>query len=178
MFSPVVKLLLMVVALGSAVALRCCDRRQKTRDPPRIVCEVLITARWWRMPPLGIPLMNTYSAPKIKQAYGGGDPVSYGEQMGGETHVGWGARNYHPGTAAGDQTDYGEATMFFDIGVFTPQRSNPHPFNVQESTWKPAGYKLKQWICTQTKNAYQQVAQAEYQPINLEVQGSSVCTCL
>ena len=32
-----------------------------------------------------------------------------GEQMGGETHgIGWGARNYHPGTIAGDQTDYGE----------------------------------------------------------------------
>ena len=51
-----------------------------------------------------------YDAKKIKQAYGGtiSQYMAPGEQMGGQTHgVGWGARNYHPGTQKGDQTDYG-----------------------------------------------------------------------
>lgn len=51
-----------------------------------------------------------YDAKKIKQAYGGtiSQYMAPGEQMGGQTHgVGWGARNYHPGTVKGDQTDYG-----------------------------------------------------------------------
>lgn len=43
-----------------------------------------------------------YDSPKIKQAYNGNvidEFMAPGEQMGGETHgVGWGARNYHPGT--------------------------------------------------------------------------------
>ena len=51
-----------------------------------------------------------YDAKKIKEAYGGtiSQYMAPGEQMGGQTHgVGWGARNYHPGTVKGDQTDYG-----------------------------------------------------------------------
>jgi len=51
-----------------------------------------------------------YDAVKIKQAYQGdiNKFLAPGEMMGGETHgVGWGQRNYHPGTVAGDQTDYG-----------------------------------------------------------------------
>ena len=42
-----------------------------------------------------------YDAATIKQAYGGtiSEYMAPGEQMGGTTHgVGWGRRNYHPGT--------------------------------------------------------------------------------
>merc|ERR1719491_323277 len=52
-----------------------------------------------------------YDAEKIHKAYNG-TMTTYmgpGEHMGGSTHgIGWGERNYHPGTKAGDQTDYGE----------------------------------------------------------------------
>lgn len=110
-----------------------------------------------------------YDAVKIKQAYNGGTIQKYmapGEQMGGQTHgVGWGARNYHPGTVAGDQTDYGEynvlvleylahaqtasvkeaSSSFFDVDEFIP-------------IWKERlGNGWKQWICTQTKQTYQQI---------------------
>ncbi len=58
-----------------------------------------------------------YDAKKIKQAYGG-QPIDKllgpGEHMGGMTHgVGWGARNYHPGKGAGENTDYGDGNLFF-----------------------------------------------------------------
>jgi ADP-ribosylglycohydrolase len=104
-----------------------------------------------------------YSAPKIKQAYGGTIQkyMAPGQQMGGETHgIGWGARNYHPGTVAGDQTDYGEYNVLI-LEYLATTASNPRPFNVQEllPIWKNRlDTNWKQWICTQTKNAYQQVA--------------------
>lgn len=105
-----------------------------------------------------------YSAPKIKQAYGGmiQKYMAPGEQMGGETHgIGWGARNYHPGTVAGDQTDYGEYNVLI-LEFLATTASNPHPFNVQEllPIWKNRlDTNWKQWMCTQTKQTYQQVAQ-------------------
>jgi ADP-ribosylglycohydrolase len=110
-----------------------------------------------------------YSAPKIKQAYGGTIQkyMAPGQQMGGETHgIGWGARNYHPGTVAGDQTDYGEYNVLI-LEYLATTASNPRPFNVQEllPIWKNRlDTNWKQWICTQTKNAYQQVAQGV--PVN------------
>jgi ADP-ribosylglycohydrolase len=110
-----------------------------------------------------------YSAPKIKQAYGGTIQkyMAAGEQMGGETHgIGWGARNYHPGTVAGDQTDYGEYNVLM-LEYLATTASNPHPFDIQEllPIWKNRlETNWKQWICTQTKNTYQQVAQGV--PVN------------
>jgi hypothetical protein len=57
-----------------------------------------------------------YDAKKIKEAYGGktiDTLLGPGEHMGGMTHgVGWGARNYHPGKHAGDNTDYGDGNLF------------------------------------------------------------------
>jgi ADP-ribosylglycohydrolase len=105
-----------------------------------------------------------YSAPKIKQAYDGTIQryMAPGEEMGGETHgIGWGARNYHPGTVAGDQTDYGEYNVLI-LEYLATIASNPHPFNVQEflPIWKNRlDTNWKQWVCTQTKQTYQQVAQ-------------------
>lgn len=106
-----------------------------------------------------------YDAPKIKAAYGGESIQKYmapGEQMGGQTHgVGWGARNYHPGTVAGDQTDYGEYNVLV-LEHLADTVDNPRMFDLDEFTplWKKrltSGW--KQWICTQTKQTYQQIAQ-------------------
>jgi ADP-ribosylglycohydrolase len=105
-----------------------------------------------------------YDAKKIKTAYGGTMIERYmapGEQMGGQTHgVGWGARNYHPGTKAGDQTDYGEYNILvlehlaqnrpgqnFEIADLLPHWKK----RLTDGTWK-------QWVCTQTKLTLQQVS--------------------
>jgi len=101
-----------------------------------------------------------YDAPKIHEAYNGSITryMAPGEHMGGATHgVGWGQRNYHPGTVAGDQTDYGEynvlvlehvaATGDFQLDSFLPRWQAR-----LTSGWK-------QWVCTQTKQTYQQVQQ-------------------
>lgn len=106
-----------------------------------------------------------YDALKIKQAYGGETIQRYmaaGEQMGGETHgIGWGKRNYHPGTIAGDQTDYGEYNVLI-LEHLAKSADSPHAFDVTEllPTWQNRltnGW--KQWICTQTKQTFQQVQQ-------------------
>ena len=112
-----------------------------------------------------------YDAPKIKAAYGGRSIDRYmapGEQMGGQTHgVGWGARNYHPGTVAGDQTDYGEYNVLVleHLAATAEEQEHEHsrPFSVEEflPRWQKrltsGGW--KQWICTQTKQTYQQISQ-------------------
>jgi ADP-ribosylglycohydrolase len=102
-----------------------------------------------------------YDAQKIHQAYGGIISKYYapGEQMGGQTHgVGWGARNYHPGTVAGDQTDYGEYNVLV-LEHLAEEAANPHPFDVAEflPVWSERlRTNWKQWVCTQTKTTYQQ----------------------
>ena len=55
-----------------------------------------------------------------------------GEQMGGETHgVGWGQRNYHPGTTAGDQTDYGEYNVLVLEYLASQAQTKPAtPFSI------------------------------------------------
>lgn len=104
-----------------------------------------------------------YDAVKIKQAYGGTMISKYmapGEQMGGETHgVGWGARNYHPGTAAGDQTDYGEYNVLILEYLARLSSSNKEPFHLQGLLphWQNRLQTWKQWVCTQTKQTLQQV---------------------
>lgn len=169
MFSAV-KLRGMVVALGTVASCAANEVKDAQKDRMRgayygaLVADALTLGSHYE-----------YSAPKIKQAYGGTIQryMAPGEQMGGETHgVGWGARNYHPGTVAGDQTDYGEYNVLI-LEYLATTASNPHPFNVQEllPIWKNRlESNWKQWICTQTKNTYQQVAQGV--PIN-QLGGSS-----
>jgi ADP-ribosylglycohydrolase len=112
-----------------------------------------------------------YDAPKIKQAYGG-EITKYmgpGEQMGGETHgIGWGKRNYHPGATSGDQTDYGEYNVLVlehlaeQATINANTNKQPIAFDVQEfiPQWqRRLRNNWKQWICTQTKQTYQQVTQ-------------------
>jgi len=93
-----------------------------------------------------------------------------GEHMGGSTHgIGWGERNYHPGTTAGDQTDYGEynvlileqlAKLATTETSATTTTSTPTPFTVEAfiPTWiERLSSGWKQWVCTQTKQTYQQI---------------------
>mmetsp|Transcript_25185 Transcript_25185/g.27766 ORF Transcript_25185/g.27766 Transcript_25185/m.27766 type:complete len:399 (-) Transcript_25185:16-1212(-) len=111
-----------------------------------------------------------YDASKIKEAYGGEMIQRYmaaGEQMGGQTHgIGWGARNYHPGTVAGDQTDYGEYNVLI-LEHLAKSADSPHSFDVEEliPTWQNRLVNnWNQWVCTQTKQAYQKVQQGT--PVN------------
>ena len=118
-----------------------------------------------------------YDAPKIKQAYNGNTIDYYmapGEMMGGQTHgVGWGARNYHPGTVKGDQTDYGEYNVLV-LEHLAKSVDNAHAFDVAEfvPTWQ---HRLtngwKQWVCTQTKLTYQQIQQGT--PIDIDNLGGN-----
>merc|ERR1711871_1238547 len=102
-----------------------------------------------------------YDAAKIKQAYGGNLDRFYapGEQMGGETHgVGWGQRNYHPGTVAGDQTDYGEYNVLVLEYLAGRAASPPKAFSVEEflPVWaNRLQHGWEQWVCTQTRRAFQ-----------------------
>mmetsp|Transcript_25744 Transcript_25744/g.55403 ORF Transcript_25744/g.55403 Transcript_25744/m.55403 type:complete len:421 (-) Transcript_25744:294-1556(-) len=108
-----------------------------------------------------------YDAPKIKAAYDGKSIAQYmapGEHMGGQTHgVGWGARNYHPGTSSGDQTDYGEYNVLvLEYLATAAATAQPHPFSVEEfiPIWqKRLTGEWKQWVCSQTKLTYQQISQ-------------------
>ena len=116
-----------------------------------------------------------YDATKIRKAYGSKTLPKYmapGEQMGGETHgVGWGARNYHPGTVAGDQTDYGEYNVLVleHLAKITPQKFILEGFIPD---WKERITKnWKQWVCTQTKQTYQQLF-AQNMPVD-KVGGNS-----
>jgi len=115
-----------------------------------------------------------YDAPKIKAAYDGKAIAQYmapGEHMGGQTHgVGWGARNYHPGTKSGDQTDYGEYNVLVleylaaNHGRQPQSAVAPRPFSVEEfiPIWqKRLTGDWKQWVCSQTKQTYQQIQQNE-----------------
>lgn len=110
-----------------------------------------------------------YDAVKIRKYYGAIDRYyAPGEKTGGETHgVGWGARNFHngngngPAKRAGENTDYGDYTLLvaehlaatadppsttFDVAAFLPR-------------WRTALASWRSWICTQTKQTYQQVSQ-------------------
>jgi len=106
-----------------------------------------------------------YDAHKIKEAYNGELIQTYmspGERMGGQTHgVGWGQRNYHPGTQAGDQTDYGEYNILVLEYLASKQQRGgrappPSAFSVKEflPIWaNRLTHQWKQWKCTQTKRA-------------------------
>merc|ERR1712086_202089 len=101
-----------------------------------------------------------YDAHKIKAAYGG--PIDRflgpGEMMGGQTHgVGWGQRNYHPGTVAGDQTDYGEYNVLV-LEYLAGRDDSSAKFSVQDflPVWADRlQNSWKQWVCTQTRQAFQ-----------------------
>jgi len=109
-----------------------------------------------------------YDAIKIKKFYGEIDQYyAPGQKTGGQTHgVGWGARNYHGGNgrgppkAAGEQTDYGDYNLLV-LEHLAAQSSSPHRMELAEliPLWKEKLKTWRAWMCTQTKQTYQQLQQ-------------------
>lgn len=109
-----------------------------------------------------------YDAKKIKKFYGRMDQYySPGEKTGGETHgVGWGGRNFHngngvgPSKGKGDQTDYGDYTILI-LEHLAATAGEPHRIDLEELVprWQQGLMTWRSWICTQTKQTYQQVQQ-------------------
>merc|ERR1719162_48576 len=109
-----------------------------------------------------------YDAVKIKNFYGKIDQYySPGEKTGGETHgVGWGGRNFHGGNGKGPAKRKGEQTDYGDYNILVLQHladtaAQPHEFQLSEfiPTWQKRMQTWRAWMCTQTKQTLQQVAQ-------------------
>jgi len=108
-----------------------------------------------------------YDAKRIKRFYGDIDQYyAPGSKTGGQTHgVGWGARNYHngngngPAKKAGEQTDYGDYNVLIAKHLANTAEK-PHRMKLKELVpfWREEMKSWRSWICTQTKNALQQVA--------------------
>merc|ERR1711865_883841 len=109
-----------------------------------------------------------YDAVKIQKFYGKLDQYySPGEKTGGETHgVGWGGRNFHGGNGKGPAKRKGEQTDYGDYNILVLQHladtaAQPHEFQLSEfiPTWQKRMQTWRAWMCTQTKQTLQQVAQ-------------------
>jgi len=112
-----------------------------------------------------------YDAQKIKQFYGTIDRFyAPGEKTGGETHgVGWGNRNYHngngvgPAKAAGECTDYGDYNILILDFLASLQKSKKAVKRIELSDlipfWQQKLSGWRSWLCSQTKQTYQQVSQ-------------------
>jgi len=107
-----------------------------------------------------------YDAAKIKQFYGEIDRYyAPGEKTGGETHgVGWGGRNFHggngngPAKKAGEQTDYGDYCILI-LEYLASIANKKHRIELSEliPMWQNRLKTWRAWMCTQTKQTYQQV---------------------
>lgn len=91
-----------------------------------------------------------------------------GEGTGGTTHgVGWGARNYHNGNGvgppkrAGEQTDYGDYSLLLAEHLAATAESAPSAMDLAAllPRWRKAMSSWRSWMCTQTKQALQKLAQ-------------------
>lgn len=111
-----------------------------------------------------------YDATKIKQFYGAIDRYyAPGEKTGGETHgVGWGGRNFHNGNGVGPAKRAGECTDYGDYNILMLEHlaataEPPHRVDLDELVprWAEALQSWRSWLCTQTRQTYQQVCQGE-----------------
>lgn len=112
-----------------------------------------------------------YDAKKIKQFYGPIDQYySPGEKTGGETHgVGWGARNFHGGNGQGPPKTAGEGTDYGDYNILVldflahlvAKGESAKRIDLAELVpfWQLRLPSWRSWICTQTRQTYQQVTQ-------------------
>ena len=110
-----------------------------------------------------------YDATKIKKYYGKLDQFyGPGEKTGGQTHgVGWGARNYHggngrgPAKTAGENTDYGDYNLLMLEHFSETAKPTPRRIELGEliPRWQKWLETWRSWICTQTKQTFQQVRQ-------------------
>jgi len=107
-----------------------------------------------------------YDALKIRQFYGHIDRFyAPGEKTGGETHgIGWGGRNFHDGNGVGPPKKAGECTDYGDYNILMLEHLNatanpPHRIELTEliPRWMEALPKWRAWLCTQTRQTYQQV---------------------
>ena len=110
-----------------------------------------------------------YDAPTIKAAYGGElrGYMAPGEHLGGTTHgIGWGRRNYHPGQAAGDGTDYGEYNLLM-LEFLASRPASEYDTPVDLKTLVPFWAKRicsdewGAWRCSQTMTTLQQLRDGE-----------------
>eukprot|EP00629_Pelagomonadales_sp_RCC1024_P015551 CAMPEP_0119276594 /NCGR_PEP_ID=MMETSP1329-20130426/15700_1 /TAXON_ID=114041 /ORGANISM="Genus nov. species nov., Strain RCC1024" /LENGTH=371 /DNA_ID=CAMNT_0007277029 /DNA_START=148 /DNA_END=1260 /DNA_ORIENTATION=- len=148
--------------LAAARVARCARVDESTADKLRGAFMGALVAD-----ALSLATHYEYDAKKIKAYYGSIDRYyAPGEKTGGETHgVGWGARNFHngngvgPAKRAGEQTDYGDYSLLVAEHL-AATADPPRPFSVEEflPAWKEALPSWRSWICTQTKQTYQQVA--------------------
>merc|ERR1711871_1521891 len=95
-----------------------------------------------------------------------------GERTGGETHgVGWGARNFHNGNGNGPAKKAGEGTDYGDYNVLMlehlaamadeePGAQSLQPVSLENliPRWQKAMRTWRSWMCTQTRQTLQQVA--------------------
>jgi len=109
-----------------------------------------------------------YDAIRIKKFYGDIDRYyAPGQKTGGETHgIGWGARNYHGGNGNGPAKRAGETTDSGDYNILMLEHlagtsKKPHRVDLKEliPRWQKAMKTWRSWMCTQTKQALQQVQQ-------------------
>eukprot|EP00930_Biecheleria_cincta_P018329 TRINITY_DN14317_c0_g1_i1.p1 TRINITY_DN14317_c0_g1~~TRINITY_DN14317_c0_g1_i1.p1 ORF type:complete len:548 (+),score=92.15 TRINITY_DN14317_c0_g1_i1:32-1675(+) len=107
-----------------------------------------------------------YDAQKIRQFYGNIDRYyAPGERTGGETHgIGWGARNFHNGNGVGPAKKAGECTDYGDYNILMLEHlaataQPPRRIRLDELVprWLEALPKWRSWLCTQTRQTYQQV---------------------
>lgn len=123
---------------------------------------------------LTLPTHYEYDAEKIHSFYGTIDRYfAPGEKTGGETHgVGWGARNFHngngkPGGAKkpGEQTDYGDYNLLL-LEYLVKENSKKIDLPKLIRFWqKKLESEWRSWICTQTKQTYQQVGGASHEQL-------------
>ncbi|CAE8623909.1 unnamed protein product [Polarella glacialis] len=109
-----------------------------------------------------------YDAQKIRRFYGDIDRFyAPGEKTGGETHgIGWGARNFHDGNGVGPAKTAGECTDYGDYNILMLEHlaataDVPRRVDLEELVphWMKALPHWRSWICTQTRQTYQQVQQ-------------------
>merc|ERR1719329_736843 len=108
-----------------------------------------------------------YDARKIRQFYGDIDRYyAPGEKTGGETHgIGWGGRNFHDGNGVGPAKRAGECTDYGDYNILMLEHlvgtaDPPRHVTLDELVprWMEALPKWRSWLCTQTRQTYQQVS--------------------
>ena len=112
-----------------------------------------------------------YDATKIKKFYGNIEQYySPGEKTGGQTHgVGWGQRNFHggngngPAKGRGEQTDYGDYSLLMLEHLAAETAAGKPVARLDLDTllprWQEAMRSWRSWMCTQTRQTLQQVAQ-------------------
>ena len=155
------------LVLGARHARRLCTPQQPLEIAPRVkgaflgslVADALCLGSHYE-----------YDAPTIKAAYGGQGLRGYmapGEHLGGTTHgVGWGRRNYHPGQAAGDGTDYGEYNLLM-LEFLASRPASEYGSPVDLKTLVPfwaervCSDEWGAWRCSQTIGTLQQLQDGE-----------------